>query len=280
MTFQPVVPLGGSAGWAFLNRTKPQQTKAFNSSPAIKRETSHFRETIATITSAADLVKDRQLLKVALGAFGLDDDIDKRFFVRKVLEEGTDKPTAMANRLVDKRYARMSTAFGFGSPAGPRTGNPQFIADITAAYETRQFEIALGKQNEPMRFALSFQREIVGISATTGLGDTGWLKILGSPPLKEVVEKAFNLPDGFTSLNLDKQVSILRAKSAALFGSDKIGVFADSKNVDTLIHHYLARADSGANGIGTSSASTALTLLRQNPISGSATLASLFAALH
>ena len=43
--------------------------------------------------SAADLVADRRLLKVALGAFGLEGEIDKKAFIRKVLEEGTDRPS-------------------------------------------------------------------------------------------------------------------------------------------------------------------------------------------
>jgi len=280
MTFQPVVPLGGSAGWAFLNRTVTQQTAAFNSSPLIKRETSYFSGEIANIKTAKDLVNDRQLLKVALGAFGLDGDIDKKFFIRKVLEEGTSTPSAMANRLVDKRYANLSAAFGFGSAQGAQTGKPGFAASITSAYETRQFEIALGKQNEPMRFALTFRREIADISATTGGGDTGWLKILGSPPLKAVVEKAFHLPSSFTSLNLDKQVSILKDKSTAMFGSNKIALFGNPKNVDKLIQQYLAVAGSNTSSTGTNSASTALTLLQQGTVSASASVSSLLAALY
>ena len=89
MSFRPVVPLGGIAGWQFLQRTQTQQREALAASPLIKRETQHFLKEIGSITSAQDLVADRTLLKVALGAFGLESDLNNRFFVQKILEDGT-----------------------------------------------------------------------------------------------------------------------------------------------------------------------------------------------
>ena len=74
------------------------------------------------MTSAADLVADRRLLKVALGAFGLEGEIDKKAFVRKILEEGTADPASLANRLTDKSYYKLAEAFGFGDLGGARTG--------------------------------------------------------------------------------------------------------------------------------------------------------------
>ena len=53
------------------------------------------------IASAEALVKDRRLLTVALGAFGLDGEIDKKFFIRKVLEGGTEASDSLANRPYD-----------------------------------------------------------------------------------------------------------------------------------------------------------------------------------
>jgi hypothetical protein len=70
-------------------------------------------------------VGDRRLLEVALGAFGLDDDIRNRFFIRKVLEEGTTSPSRrFANRLSDKRYLALAETFGFGDRPGGNVGAP------------------------------------------------------------------------------------------------------------------------------------------------------------
>jgi hypothetical protein len=94
MTFTPVVPLGGLVGFALLSRTLDRQTELFNAAPALRRDTDHFAQTIAGVQTAADLVADRRLLRVALGAFGLQDDIDSRAFVRAILEQGTEDDKA------------------------------------------------------------------------------------------------------------------------------------------------------------------------------------------
>jgi uncharacterized protein DUF1217 len=282
MDFQPVIPLGGVAGWEFLTRTSGRQSESFANAADIKRETTYFKENIANITTAKELVADRQLLKVALGAFGLADDLNKQFFIRKVLEEGTDTPGAMANRLVDRRYAALTDAFDFASPFGPRTGNSGFAAEITSAYETRSFEVAVGQQNEPFRLALAFQREIGAIAAGDSGNDTAWLKILGSPPTRQVVEQAFNLPRAFGALDLDRQVDTLRQKAAAEFGDSDVAQFADPGKVTRLIQKFLVNAQISALPGGLSGASAALTLLQggagANP--GSRTIEALFSALY
>ena len=89
MTFQPVIPVGGLAGWGFLNRTMQVQTTAFQKSPTLLRDTEYFAQNIGDIQSADQLVSDRRLLRVALGAFGLSDDINNTHFVRKILSDGT-----------------------------------------------------------------------------------------------------------------------------------------------------------------------------------------------
>ena len=283
MDYQPAVPLSGIAGWEFLSRTRARQGESFAASADIRRETAYFRDRIATIGSARDLVADRQLLKVALGAFGLADDLDKRFFIRKVLEEGATDPKAMANRLVDRRYRELAAAFGFGSPLGPRTSEPGFGLDITRAYERRSFEIAVGRRDESLRLALGFEREIAAIAAADRGDDTAWLKILGTPPLRRVVEQAFGLPREFAGLDLDRQVATLRDRAARLFGAGDVAQFTDSDKVSRLIQRFLAREGAGATSPGSSGAANALTLLQGaggGGALGSGTLESLFAALY
>ena len=109
--FQPVLPLSGLPGWVLLNRTLESQTEAFNASPQIVRDTDYFVENIGNVRTAAELVSDRRLLPVALGAFGLDDDINNRALLQKVMEDGTAAPASLANRLADERYAQLSVAF-------------------------------------------------------------------------------------------------------------------------------------------------------------------------
>ncbi len=268
MSFTPVVPLAGIAGWRFLQRTQASQQAAFEKSGEIQRDVAYFTENIAKVKTAEDLVADRRLLKVALGAFGLDSEIDKKAFIRKILEEGTTETSSLANRLTDKSYYQLSAAFGFGDSSGSQTATAGFAAKITAAYKTRAFEVAVGETNDNMRLALNFQREIASLAAKD---NASWFSVLGSKPLRSVMEKALGLPKEFSQLDIDRQKEILVDKVEKLFGSDKLAVFQDTAIVGKVIDRFLARAqvEEGATS-GTSSASAALALLQGMTSSSSA----------
>jgi hypothetical protein len=275
VSFQPAVPLAGIAGWRFLERTAARQQAAFEQGPALRRETADFEARIASVGSAAALVGDRRLLKVALGAFGLEGEIDKRAFLRKLLEEGTTAPGALASRMTDPAFRRFAAAFGFGDPGGARTAEPGFAARIAAAYRTRAFEAAVGEASNDMRLAMTFRREIATLAAGDGGG--GWYAVLGSKPLRAVIEKAFGLPEAFGRLDIDRQHDVLRDEAAALLGSDRLTVFRDPAAVETVLTRFLARAQIEAGAAATGPAAAALTLLRSLD-SGAASLANLLAS--
>ena len=242
MTFQPVTPFSGIAGWRFLERTQESQQAAFDKSPGLDREVQYFKDNIAEITTAEELVADRQLLKVALGAFGLDEQIDSQFFMKKILEEGTDDPKSLANRLVDPRFSEFADAFGFGNILGARTGQSDFAQSVTDAYKIRQFEVAVGESDDSLRLAMTFKRAI-GDYANSDSADSGaWFSIMGNPPLRAVIETAFNLPGAFGQLDIDRQREVLRDETRAVFGDDSVAVFKDPDAVNVMIDRYLARA--------------------------------------
>ena len=264
MTFQPVVPFGGIVGWQYLRRTMDMQREAFEASPTLQRDVDYFRQTIGSITTAEELVADRRLMTVALGAFGLDEDINNKFFIRKILEEGTLDRTALANRLADSRYVAFSEAFGFGNGLLPKTGLSGFAERTTAAFLERQFEIGVGQTDPSMRLALGFEREIPQIAERETSDETKWLTVLGNRPLRQVFETAFGLPAAFGTLDLDRQIETFRDRSERVFGVSDFSDFSDPDVMDAAMRIYFARSQvqGGASGsFGTDGASTALTLL-------------------
>lgn len=261
MSYTPVVPRGGYAGWAFLTRTRAAQKQAFVASASLQREAAYFRAKIGGISTAAELVADRRLLAVALGAFGLEADTGNRFFVRKVLEDGTLKPGALANRLADKRYLEFSRAFGFGDSAASRTRSPGFAEAILAGYETRAFEAAVGTQNDRMRLAMNAERELARLAGRPLSETAKWFTVLGAPPLREVFETAFGLPRTVAALDLDRQLAIFRDKAERVLGSADLGQFGDSGKIEALIRVFLLRAETGAAAGAQPAPSTALALL-------------------
>lgn len=261
MTYQPVLPLSGYTGWRFLQRTLDTQTKAFTQSPEIKQATEYFKDNIGKVRTADDLMKDRRLLDVALKAFGLDDDINNKAFIRKVLAEGTLKDTAFANRLSDKRYTEFARVFGFGD-LGARTGLATFPDAIISRFNARQFEKAVGEQSSEMRLALNVSTGIKDVltNSTTGTGQ--WFGVMGNAPLREVFQTALGFSASFGQIDLDQQLTAFKARARSIFGTDDLKSFADPVLQDKLIRLYMVRAEA-AQSSGSSPASRALSLLQR-----------------
>ena len=262
--FQPIVPLTGFVGWKFLERTMESQKTAFTESTQFKRDTDYFREKIASITTAEELVKDRRLLGVALGAFGLDDDIGNKAFIRKILEDGTNRNDALANRLSDSRYKKFAAAFGFGNFA-PRTPLTGFADEILTRYETKQFQRAVGEQNNDLRLAMNLGSELADLSREETSNDIKWFSVMGNTPLRRVFETALGFPSSFGRIDVDQQRTAFKERAEAVFGTDRIADFTDPDLQDKLIRLYLIRAEANAGATGYSGASAALTLLASAP---------------
>lgn len=254
MTYTPIIPATGYAGWKLLNRTMDKQKATFVASAEIQRDEEYFRAKIGTITTAEELVSDRRLMKVALGAFGLDADIDNKYFIRKVLEEGTLASDSLANKLADKTYLKFSEAFGFGDFSVPRTALSDFADEILGKYETRQFEVAVGDSDESLRLALSIQRELPDLAAGTTSNNARWYSIIASSSLSTVMQSALGLPTSIESLDVDQQLEIYKEKAEAVFGTSDVSELAEADNLERVVRLYLVRTqiDSATSATGSS----------------------------
>ncbi len=261
MSFQPILPIGGNAGWTFLRTTQDAQQEAFNNSSVIARDTDYFREKIGEIQTAEELVADRRLLSVALGAFGLDDDINNKFYIKTVLEEGVIDPESFANRLSDKRYFAFAEAFGFElSP--PKSVLSDFSDKIIAQYKDRQFEVAVGNQDGDLRLALSIEREVASIAEQGLSEDVAWFTIMGNAPLRRVFELALGLPSEIATTDIDRQLEVFVNKAERTFGVSHPADFQDPGLQEKLIRNFLFRSELAASAASTTRGSVALSLLQ------------------
>lgn len=261
MSFQPVVPAGGILGWGYLNATMASQRQAFDSGRQITSDTAYFETKIAEISTAEELVADRRLMRVALGAFGLQDDIDSRFLIRKVLEGGTAEPRALANRLSDARYKELANAFGFAGPGAPGTRAKGFGAKIAAQYRDRAFEVAVGESDQSLRLAMNADRELSDLAAQDKGSDAGWFRILGTPPLRQVFETALGLPKGFAQLDIDRQLAVFKERATSRLGFETISDLADADKRNAVIRRFLLQEQIGNIAVQSPGA-IALTLLQ------------------
>lgn len=261
MSFSPIVPMGGYAGWRFLQRTGEAQKETFVASAKMQRDDAYFRERIGQISSAEELVADRRLLQVALGAFGLDADLGNKYFIRKVLEGGVEERSALANRLSNKAYAEFAATFSFaGDP--PNTQREGFADTVLAAYKTRAFEAAVGESNDDMRLAMNAQRELEKLAERPASDNTLWYAVLGSKPLRTVFERAFALPSSFGALDIDLQLRTMKSRAQSLLGQSTIKQFAEPERSEALIRRFLLMSDLQTSASQRASGAGALSLLQ------------------
>lgn len=263
MSFLPIIPMGGFGGWKYLTRTAETQRKVFEAQSSFKREEDYFRANIGKVKTAEALMSDRRLLKVALEAHGLEADLNSRFFVQKVLTDGTLDPKALAMRLSDKRYREFSAAFGFGDTAVPNTAISDFADKLLIKWKERRFEVAVGQVNNDMQLAMNAKREL-GLLAKQKISEaTAWYTIMGQPPLRKVFETAYGLPAGFGALDVERQKDIFTQKSIQAFGESSVAQFSEPEKLEKLVQRFLTRAQIAEVTQSTVRGSGALSLLTQ-----------------
>ena len=268
----PAAPIGGIAGWRFMQRTQESQMAAFAATPALDRELTYFKENISKVESVDDLMKDYTLLKVALGAFGMEDKIADKFFFKKVLEEGSEADGAFSLKLTDTRYREMAEAFGFGNAGGARVGESDFAQKITEAYQARQVEKAVGESDSSMRLALNLEREIGKYADGPYPETVGWFQLMANPPLREVFETAFGLPASVGTLDVDRQRALFQEANERMFGSKSMEAFKDPESVDKLLRNFFAREQIN-NGPGPLTKGMGALTLMQNAVTAAASFA-------
>lgn len=267
MSFAAAIPFSGVAGWAFLKRTGSGQMQRLAASGEMQRDAAYFRDRIAGAKTAEALVADRRLLKVALGAFGLSADIDSKYFIRKVLEDGFLSPDALANKLSDKRYLQLAKTFGYGDFAVPSTQLSDFADQILGRYQVQSYEAAVGNQDNALRLAMTAERELPGLAGSARSVEGGWYAIMASPPLRQVVQTAFGFPPSFVGVDIDQQLGALKDAAQRYLGTPAPADFADGAVREKLIRLFLVRSEAGETAAANGQ-NAALALLRGGPQRG------------
>ncbi len=243
MTFTPAIPLSGYLGWRVFESNAERQFETFKTSPEIVRNVDYFREHIAEATTAEKLVNDRKLLTVALGAFGLEDEIDKKAFIRKILEEGTDLSDSFANRLADSRWREFAKAFGYGNFTGANVNLASFREQTANNYLERAFEVSVGEVDTDMRLAMYFRREIAAIAESPYVEEAGWFTIMGQTPLRTVMESALGLPSTIGQADIDKQKELFESKAEQIFGGKSPAIFKDPLKVEDALRRFFLQTE-------------------------------------
>ncbi|GGG78577.1 hypothetical protein GCM10011415_29470 [Salipiger pallidus] len=249
-------------GDQYLNDPTYAATFEQEARESIRSNKSYFFEAIGEVSSAEDLLNDYVLKEIVIKAFGIEDRRNSQTVLRRVLEEGSSDPGALANILADTKLKMLAHAFEFDK-AVPTTAlqNASFVDNIENQYRWQLFEGAVGGVDPSIGIALKFQRSIPDLSSSDISENAKWYSVLGSQSMRTVFEKALNLPNGFSQIDIDKQIDVLKEKSERKFGISSFSDLEDMGNVQKLIGAYLLQ-DLASSTDSTGGGSIALNLLK------------------
>ncbi|MGB0969090.1 MAG: DUF1217 domain-containing protein, partial [Halocynthiibacter sp.] len=199
----------------------------------------------------------------ALGAFDLSEDINNRFFIGRILEEGPTDPGALANLLQDSRYKNLAEKFAPGNFLLGVTKIDAFSDDIENRYKTIAFEKAVGEQSADLRLALGFSRtlpEVIDASSN----DVAWFNVMANAPVKEVFQTVFGLPSQFSLLDIDHQHDVLKEKASQVLGTDDLTALAEPDKAEEIIRSFLLKRQIAGVSVA-SPMQTALSLVSAIP---------------
>ena len=202
---------GGVAGLELLKSTREQQERLVRENTLVARETEYFKENIGNITSAEEFVDDTRLLRVALEAYGLGEELPKKAYIQNILESDLTDPSSAANRVSDPRWSAFAEAFiksdvtvpgPLNSDFGARMSQRAYAVELTKytsdskidkitadaeTFRTAMAEIKTATQLVNNREALNFVKEAFGLTESTATNDeiVGYLNAFNEFKLNE-----------------------------------------------------------------------------------------------
>jgi hypothetical protein len=188
-----------SLSYNLVARNMPLALERTAQSPMAARDIAYYRENIGNIKTIDDFMKDDRIYRFALKAHGLEDMAYAKAFIRKALEGGIDDRNSFANRLSDKRYGELVTAFNFERYGDQTTSFNRATNGTVDRFIRQSLEEQEGSKNEGVRLALYFERKLPTITSA--------FQILGDPALLKVVQTALGIPPEMSGANIDKQAA-------------------------------------------------------------------------
>lgn len=227
--------------WKFIQQTGPRQKDQIARENVVATSIARMRDKLTKKISVDDLMQDIRSLKHVLVAFGLEGDIQNKFFIKKVMTSDLSDTKSLANKLVDPRYRDLSR--WFDASQGSEAERSAAEAQLQTQFLERELERRVGETDDDLRLIMSAKREIADIANANTTEKVTWFNILGSRALSKFFSTALGLGNGFGNLDLDKKVDVLRYKLRGDMGTDAPGELLQSKNFDRLAARYFARSD-------------------------------------
>ncbi|MET3414909.1 DUF1217 domain-containing protein [Methylobacterium sp. 1030] len=200
------------------NMTKALERKA--SEGSVRLEIEYFKSHIETVGSIDEFLADNRLYGFAMRAYGLDDMIYAKGFMKKALAGGIEDANSFANRLSDSRYKEFVAAFNFAK-YGDKTTTWSNAGKATISAYTQTMGSGADANDEGAQLRLYFEKQSSKIASVTD--------ILADQALMAVVRTALGLPASMASASVAAQAALIEGKLdvASLQNSSARGALLD-----------------------------------------------------
>ncbi len=229
--------MAGSSGisslavYGSLDRLELQRRTAVARDPVFKKEMETFRARVKDIKDANAFFKDYRMLKTVLEAYGLETEIDKVGFVKRLLlSDPTDK-NSLINRARDPRYQELTADIRLYLGVN-KLKDDLFANKIETKLKQIRTEKSLDEQTPGIREAMRFKAEAPKVKSP--------YDILGNPVLREVILTVTGLPPEIARQSVEAQARLIEARI-------KISKLSDPRYVDSLIKQFLVKHEAEAS---------------------------------
>jgi hypothetical protein len=231
--------------YKLVTQSRDRLLAQFQKTPTYAKAVAYYRENIGKVASVDDLLKDRRLLQVALSAFQLEDEINSKGLIKKLLTEDPSDKKSVAYRLVDPRFRQFAAAFAaLKSDGGKQLRSAAMMGSILGRFETNEFEKFIGESDPAVREALYYKRTVkdtIDVSNVAGLLD----KFKKSAPVAAAVK--YYRDNIGTVTNVHGLLNDDRLLSFALSAYGLDALMVDKRTVERLLTEDPAAKNSLAN---------------------------------
>ena len=198
----------------------------------------------------------------------------KRGFIDKVLSEVGDPESQFLARLNNPEYSSFADTFA------PNNGlislSAEALSDLTEKFEAVAFRSAIGEVDNNMRLSLNYQSKITELVGDGSSDDAILFRLLGSVPVRKVLETALNLPTDILRLPIERQADILQERLQDRFGINDLEDLTSPEMIDKVIQRFHAIEAINQGTSNTSPGSIALAILNNSIGFGSGASQNLF----
>lgn len=207
-----------------------------------------YQERIQSIDTVKELLADREVLDVVIGAYGLDPKNVTDDFLKQAFASDLSYPKSFVNQQADGRWAELVASFNFDAKGNLTRETMGTIQQRGETLETvnkylrQTLEESEGASNEAVRLALYFQRAAPTVTDAYGL--------IADDALMAVFRTTFGFSDEFSNMDVDQQARVIKDNL-------DLADLQDPKKLERFLQRYTAMYDT-QNSVLDSSAATIL----------------------